>query len=123
MTGGPSYAEAPDEAFNDIDDEEEELSVAIGRLVRADQDELGETPLPPLVHSPLTPKYAPPDHIQPNPPDTSASLAQSSNSEPPEPHTPTPLQSHLAVGMAAHNFPNNSHSKASRARHETLNES
>ena len=85
MTGGPSYAEAPDEASSDVGDEEEELSVAAGRLARAGRDELDETPLPPRVHSPLllpAPMYAPPDHIQPNPPDTSASLVQSSNPEP-----------------------------------------
>src|ERR1700738_714594 len=98
MTGGPSYAETPDETSNDVDDDEEELSVGVSRLVRVDQDELDETPLPSLVHSlppSLTPTCVPLDHIQPNPPDTSTFLTQFSNPEPPEPHTSTPLQSRL----------------------------
>src|ERR1700738_56693 len=126
MTGGPFYAETPDEASNDVDDDEEELAVGVSRLARVDQDEFDETPLPPLVHSlppPLIPTCAPPDHIQPNSPDTSTSLAQFSNPEPPEPHTPTPLRSHLAAVVAAPNLPNDSHDKAPRARHGTPDES
>ena len=126
MTGGPPYAETPDEASNDVDEEEEELSVGVSWLVRADQDELDETPLPSLVHSlppPLIPTCAPPDHIQPNPPDTSTFLAQFSNPEPPESHTTTPLRSRLAVVVAAPDLPNDSHGKAPRARHGTPDES
>ena len=51
-----------------------------GRLAKVDQDEFDEMPLPPCVHSPLLPsalRYAPLDYIQPNLPNTSASLIQS----------------------------------------------
>jgi hypothetical protein len=87
MTGGPSYAETPDEASIDVGDDDEELAlVAVNRPARVDQGGFDETLLPPLAHSPpppLAPTYAPPDHTRPNPPNTSASLARSLNPESP----------------------------------------
>ena len=87
MTGGPSYAEAPDEAPRTFDDDEAELSVApVNRPATVDPDRLDGMQPPSLARSPqlpLAPMYAPPGHIRPNPRDTSTSLALSLNPKSP----------------------------------------